>query len=230
MEVPEQTLMNELNKLLRNKYKKQSPGRDDYQPPPEVFKPAEKQIETDPLDISIQEDHLMRVLLLHGNKQISIKEDDGEEEWIGTVSDYIITDLQNEQIKFENELYNEMVEEYDKVKEEGGVPDENYFINHQRPAFSRVAIDLVSTRHQLSENWQKIKIFVKTEDDQLSMLTVAAVLTLKSRMIGKQLKKLIENMKTAQGDAEIFILQQQFYELKIISNKIDAILTRTFSY
>ena len=62
------------------------------------------------------------------------------------------------------------------------------------------------------------------------MLTVAAVLTLKSRMIGKQLKMLIENMKTAEEDAEIFILQQQFYELKIISNKIDAILTRTFSY
>ena len=230
MEVAEQTLMNELNKLLRNKFRKKPQVREGFEPPTEIFKPAEKQIETDPLDISIQEDHLMRVLLLYGNKEITVKDDDSDDEWTGKISEYIISDLKEEQIDFENDLYNEMLDEYVKIEEKGSIPDESYFINHQSSKISATTIDLISTRHQLSDNWKKIKIYVKTEEDQLSMLTVAAVLTLKSRMIGKQLKMLIENMKTAEEDAEIFILQQQFYELKIISNKIDAILTRTFSY
>jgi len=109
-------------------------------------------------------------------------------------------------------------------------PNDVYFIHHQRQKFATAAIELVSSQHQLSENWKRNKIYVKTEDDQLSFLTVAAVLTLKSRLIGKQLKTLTESMKVAQKDGELFILQQQFYELKSIANKIDYILTRTFSY
>jgi GTP-dependent phosphoenolpyruvate carboxykinase len=146
------------------------------------------------------------------------------------VAEYIIGDLQNEQIKFEKDIYNEMMAEYVRAIEEDLQPDDVYFIHHQRPKFAAVAIELVSSQHQLSDNWKRNKIYVKTEDDQLSFLTVATVLTLKSRLIGKQLKMLTERMKVASDNAELFLLQQEFYELKSIANKIDFTLTRTFSY
>jgi DNA primase len=228
MDMPEQTLMNELNKLIRQKFRKsQQPT---YVPERETVQPPREKIDIDPLDISIQENHLMRVLLIYGHKEIVVKDEKGNEEFSGKVSDYIINDLREEQIRFENELYNQMVEEYQKAENEGIVPDETYFINHPMPELSATAIELVSSPHQLSENWKKNKIYVTSEDDHLGQLTVATVLSLKSRLIGRQLKHLTEEMKNADDSAEMFILQQQFYELKIISNKIDAVLTRTFSY
>ena len=230
MEVPEQTLMNELNKILRQRFRKKTQTPAQFIPDAEVKQPVREQLGIDPLDISLQEDHLMRVLLVHGNKRITVKDEDSDDEWEGTVAEYIIGDLQSEQIKFEKDIYNEMMMEYAKAIEEDLQPDDVYFIHHQRPKFAAVAIELVSSQHQLSDNWKRNKIYVKTEDDQLSFLTVATVLTLKSRLIGKQLKILTERMKVASDDAELFLLQQEFYELKSIANKIDYTLTRTFSY
>ena len=229
MDMPEQTLMNELNKVIRQKFRKSSQNQT-YTPEPEVIQPEQEKISIDPLDISAQENLIMRILLVYGNRQIVVKDDQGEVEWEGKVSEYIVSDLREEQISFENSLYNRMLDEYIKAEKEGIEPDESYFINHPIQEFSEAAISLISSPHQLSENWKKNKIYVATEQDHLGNFTVAAVLTLKSRLIGRQLKELTDKMKVSEDPGEIFILQQQFYELKIVSNKIDAVLTRTFSY
>lgn len=230
MEMPEQTLINELNKIFRGKYRKRTQTPAAAFPDSPVKKSISDQIEIDPLDMHTQENHVMRVLLLYGNEQITIKDFDSDDVWEGRVADYIISDLKDEDIEFENQIYNEMLEEYIKMDEQGDTVDEVYFINHSRPKFASTAIDLVSNRYQLSENWKQNKIYVKTEQDQMSTLAVTSVLTLKSRLIGKQLKNLTERMKVVDDQAEIFILQQQFFELKNIANRIDHQLTRTFNF
>jgi DNA primase len=231
MEVPEQTLLNELNKNLRQRFNKHAHTPSEFIPDPvdKQAPPQEKEI-VDPLNISLQEDHVMRILLLYGKNEIVVKDFDTDEEWTGKVSEYIISDLQNEQIKFENDLYNQMMVEYKTAEEKGLEPDELYFINHQNPKIAATTIELVTSQYQLSEKWKQNKIYVKTEEDQLSTLTVASVLTLKSRLIGKQLKSLVERMKVANDEAEVFLLQQEFFGLKSIANQIDYYLTRTFSY
>lgn len=230
MEVPEQTLLNELNKNLRQRFSKIKHPPSEFIPDPVVKKTTQEKVVVDPLNISLQENHVMRILLVYGNHEIVVKDFDTDEEWEGKVSDYIISDLQNEQIKFENDLYNQMMEEYKAAEKKGQEPDELYFINHQNQKFATAAIELVTSQYQLSEKWKQNKIYVKTEEDQLSTLTVASVLTLKSRLIGKQLKSLVERMKVANDEAEVYLLQQEFYGLKSIANQIDFYLTRTFSY
>jgi hypothetical protein len=37
-------------------------------------------------------------------------------------------------------------------------------------------------------------------------------------------------MKLTEDDGQIFVLQQQFFELKSIANEIDDVLSRTFNY
>lgn len=230
LEVPEQTLMNELNRKLRQRFSNKARTPEEQLPEPEVRKETPQQVRIDPLDMAAHESHLMRVLLLYGNEQIRLKDPDGLNDWEGTVADYIINDLEHEQITFENELYNEILAEYIKAREEGIRVDELYFINHARTRLATGTIELIASQHNLSENWKRNKIYVKTEQDQLGSLTVATVLSLKSRLIGKQLKKLIEDMRMSEDDGQIFLLQQQFYELKSIANEIDDVLSRTFNY
>jgi DNA primase len=230
LDVPEQTLMNELNKRLRQRFSRNTKTPTAFIPETEEKREISEQIKIDPLDMAAHEEHLMRVLLLYGNYTIQIKDPDGEVDWEGTVAEYIINDLEHEQIKFENDIFNEMLAEYLSAREKGLEVDEMYFINHARNKLAEATIELIANQHNLSENWKRNKIYVKSEQDQLSNLTIASVLSLKSRLIGKQLKQLIEDMKVTEDDGQIFILQQQFFELKSIANEIDDVLSRTFNY
>jgi DNA primase len=230
LEVPEQTLINELNKKLRQRFRKSTQTSEAVLPEPQVKRERTEKIDVDPLDMAAHEEHLMRILLLYGKETIGIKDPDGGIEWEGSVADYIINDLEHENISFENDLFNDMLAEYISAREKGIEVDELYFINHSRAKLATATIELIASQHNLSDNWKRNKIYVKTEQDQLSNLTIASVLSLKSRLIGKQLKQLIEDMKTAEDDGEIFVLQQQFFELKSIANEIDDVLSRTFNY
>ncbi len=230
LDVPEQTLMNELNKRLRQRFRRRTQTPEAIIPEPETKREISDQLKIDPLDIAAHEEHLIRVLLLYGNLTIKLKDPNGEIDWEGPVSEYIINDLEHEQITFENDIFNEILAEYIAAKEKGLEVDELYFINHTRTSLATTTIELIASQHNLSENWKSNKIYVKTEQDQLSNLTIASVLSLKSRLIGKQLKHLVEDMKVTEDDGQIFILQQQFFELKSIANEIDDVLSRTFNY
>jgi DNA primase len=230
LDVPEQTLMNELNRRLRQRFRKHTRTPESIVPESDVKQDTGVQVKIDPLDMTAHEEHVMRVLLLYGNNTIKIEDQDGGPEWEGTVAEYIISDLEHEQITFENDIFNELLAEYIAARDKGLEVDEVYFINHPRTSLARATIELIASKHALSENWKSNKIYVKTEQHQLSNLTIASVLSLKSRLIGKQLKNLIEDMKVAEDDGQIFVLQQQFYELKSIANDIDEVLSRTFNY
>ena len=77
MDIPEQTLMNELNKLIRNKYHSR---HQQNRPPSEAERtssvvPKQKDtLQPDPFDISHHESQLMRLLLLYGNKNMKVTE------------------------------------------------------------------------------------------------------------------------------------------------------------
>lgn len=230
MEVPEQTLMNELNKSLRRRFRDKTATQREYIAPPEPRQSLDEQLEIDPLDISRHEKQLMRLLLLYGNEHFLFADEESGENIEVQVSDFIVSDLQNENIKLENQLFNQMLEEYSKANEAGKLLNEIYFANHPNPKVAAIAIELIATQHQLSENWKEKKIYVKTEKEKLNTMVLTSLLTLKSRLISKQLKQLSDSLKVTSDDAEVFILQQQYYELKNIAARIENQLTRSFHY
>ncbi len=230
MEVPEQTLMNELNKSLRRRFRDKTAPRQEYFAPPEPSQSLDEQLEIDPLDISRHEKELMRLLLLYGYEHFLFADEESGENIEVRVSDFIVNDLQNENIKLENQLFNQMLEEYSKAIKEERQLSEIYFANHPNPKIAAIAIELIATQHQLSENWKEKKIYIKTEKDKLNTMVLTSLLTLKSRLISKQLKQLSDSLKVTSDDAGVFILQQQYYELKNIAARIENQLTRSFHY
>ena len=230
MEVPEQTLMNELNKSLRRRFRDKTAPQHEYIAPLEPSQSLDEQLEIDPLNISRHEKELMRLLLLYGNEHFLFADEESGENIEVRVSDFIVNDLQNENIKLENQLFNQMLEEYSKAIEEERQLSEIYFSNHPSPKIAAIAIELIATQHQLSENWKEKKIYIKTEKDKLNTMVLTSLLTLKSRLISKQLKQLSDSLKVTSDDAGVFILQQQYYELKNIAARIENQLTRSFHY
>ena len=240
MEVPEQTLVNELNKIFRNRFRKRTDTSRTLLEDTVVQPPPKEQLEFDPLTMKGHEGDLLRLLLLYGDKTISMElvEDEiekfAEKEKDIRVVDYLFDDFLHEQISFNDEIFNEILNEYISLWKEKTILPPNYFINHASLPVASAVIDLLSTPYDLSKGWAVNKIYVKTELDQLKNVVLRPWMSFKSRLINKQLKTLTDKIKVKQNkedeDAKIFLLQQEFYELKKISTQIDRELNRIFTY
>ncbi len=239
MEIPEQTLMNELNKLLREKYRKNLRQQPDV---PEATETETKQriseqLAVDPFDISEHERQLIRLILLYGTEKVKIREtitdelgEEVEEEREQSVAQYIIENLQSDGIRFENEIYNRIVDAVQSATENGNVPDEHYFVNHPDEKLASEVISIIATPYELSDNWKKNKIYVKQEEDDLLKTVITTLNPLRTKLISRYLKNITEKIKTTTDEAETFILQQQYFELKKVANEIDHELKRPFDY
>ena len=228
LDVREQTLMNELNKLLRQKFrKKHIPSADP--PPREYIEPAPKQVEVDPLDVSFLENDLSRLLIQYGEVTVSVKDEEDKTHDI-KISDFIISDLENDGLKAEDPIFQKIMDEFKQSTNGDDLLGTNYFTNNSDPLISSKSIELISTPYELSDNWEKNKIFVKKEEDDLFHFALQLLMSYKSRLISKKLKSITEQMKNNADEAEVFLLQQEFFELKKLANLIDSELNRPFNY
>ena len=229
LDVGEQTLLNELNKLLRQKFKKHSNIPHEVLPHEEIKETKLKQIDIDPLDISYLENDLIRLLLLFGDSEVEVDTEDDETIEI-SISEFIIDDLRNDKLSFENKLFCKILDEFKTASENEVILNTTHFTNNPDPQVSALAIELISTPYELSDNWEKNKIFVKKEGDNLFNLVLSTLMSFKSRLISKQLNELSLQLKTTTDEAEIYLLQQEYFELKKLANLIDSELNRPFNY
>jgi len=229
MDVPEQTLMNELNKRLRQRFKKQPENAELEIADVETRQSLDEQIKIDPLDISENEKQLVRLLLLYAEDMINVFDDEEDKEIQMRVDDFILKELHDEQISFSNEIFNEIIKEFVEAREKDSALKETHFTNHPKSKIASETINLLTSPHQLSENWKKNRIFVKQEEDQLSFLVLTTWLSLKAKYADKHLKDILELMKTSPAE-EIDMLINQYNAFKKISVQIHSELTRVISY
>lgn len=228
LDIPEQTLMNELNKTLRRRFSKQSRPQEDIPLPVETAKPAREKIEMDPLDVSGYEKQIMQFILRFAYYTIVVNEDEEDREW--QVVDFIIYDFNRDHIKFENPVYNKILDEYARASNEDRQLDDKHFTFHEDQDIVQTVIELLAEPYQLSENWKKYKIYPKKGEEDMVEYFYSYILPLKSRLISKELRKIMDLLKTANDESEMYLLQQQYYELKKIANMLDERRHRIFNH
>ena len=179
----------------------------------------------------------MHLLLLYGSENFQLESEknedeneEGAEEEVYNVTEFIIDELENDQIIFSNEIYNKILKEMKQVLEHDEVIKKTMFTHHSDPEVSSVAINLVTEQYELSENWEKHKIFVKTSMDQLGHLVMTTILPLKSKHVARKLRQISDSIKDTTDEAEMYLLQQEYYEMKKISILIDHELNRPFNH
>ena len=209
MEMPEQTLLNELNKNLRKKFKdvyKQNPFQENIPPPPQV------KLETEETSIrsklSFQEENLARLLLEFGHDDFVYEDETGEERKIN-VAALIIDQLEMDQLVFENPVYLQIYKHFEDAVDGGEFKKLSYFVNHPTPEVAKFCIDVVSSPHDLSPNWlEKKQIYVKSEKDHLRTSVLNSILSYKLSVLEKSIKDLQKQLKNAAEDDIMTILGQ----------------------
>jgi DNA primase len=227
MNVDEQALLNELNKALRNKHKASriSETQDESE-----FIQSNNFTATQPVfttdSSAFQESEIIRLLLAYGNKEIAFEKENefGRFDLYHVkVAAFIINDLNADEIVFENPgfqlIYNRMAE---SLKADGMLPDLQFFTSHPDPAIASLAIELISNRHELSDNWRKNKIYVNGEEQYLKQTVTTSLLALKAKKINQILRTIQTKMKTStnvEEQMELQIENQNFKEILIRINK-----------
>ena len=195
LNVKEDILINELNKLIRKKLTKESKDSEVSYLPEITENNSEKQIDLIELDDSIyQEKDIIRLLLNYGSYELdNIYLNEENEITTSTISvaKFIVNDLLNEEFLFNDNIYQLIFEEYVEEVNNGTFPDEQYFIHHENAEIRNTVIDVLTSRHHLSENWMNLhKISVPTEDMKKNLDP-----SVKNSLLSFKLKK-VENMLT----------------------------------
>jgi len=234
MEMAEQTLMNELNKIIRKKFRRssqpQEPVEEDISFDTES---AEKQVELDLYDSEFQERDVIRLLLNYGDQEIEFDHLDEENQKIVVpvkVAQFIVNDLKTDEITFKNPQFQKIFDVYAELLEKNEFPDEKFFINHESRKLSSTAIELLTSPYHLSENWEsRARIEITDESQQLKTAVINSLLSFKARKIEQLIADNQQKIKDAEHNEkyeEIPELIKEQQELKSTSRTINQLLGR----
>lgn len=229
LDMPEQALMNELNRLLRQRFQRKNRDAGDEQIIETPVYPAEKQYQLDPDDTEFQERDLIRLLLMYAGNEISffVADESGRmtENRI-SVAKFILDEINHDGITFRNPVYQKIFDEFMEIVARDGEPNEQVFISHPDDKILGTAIDLLSTPYELSENWQRLRITVITEKDKLRQAVEGTLLSFKDKTIERMILELQRKLKEAASDDETMTLMSKMRDMKNISREINGMLGR----
>lgn len=213
LEMPEQTLANELNKLLRAQLKKELGKDGENLPEDKVTAPPQK---VDDIEESLplgyyQERELVRLMLMYGSEMITdeYENEDGETVLENvSVAQFITDALNNDNISFVDETHRKIFDIFDQAINEGAIPSDRFFTSHEDASISQLAADLLSTPYRL-DDWEKRSIFVKKEEDVLKANVVSSIYRYEDLFVERLQREVMEKLKATDDIAEQFALLKQ---------------------
>jgi len=235
MEIDERVLINELNKLRRHHLKKETGSSDIAELLTETIKPEQR---VDEFDTDSQEKEIIRLLLNFGNDELDFYEEaeplEGEIETgkralvlvKQRVLSYIINEMSRDEIQFTNAVHDRVYREIISHADEKGELISNYFFAHEDPQVSSFAVEMLSPRYFLSENWAaKHAIYVPEEKMNLKDSVEKSIYHLKNKKVAQMIetnqKKIKEAHERGEDVDDLIRMQMQ---LDLVKKEISKIL------
>ncbi len=250
MQIQEQSLWNELNRIIRKRYKKDvadksGPDSDhNWDEIPEVTEyTAEKQIVQDPFESILQERYLIWLLINFGQEELNLDVPisdypDKFETITVLVANYIRQILTDEEFVFSDEKLQKIYNEYFVQQDDAEALGPINLISHSDPDISKTSIEILSQKYHLSDRWQeKYKIFTPRHEDEDRNVLVSDISStinaIQLKRISRELFAIEEEIKELQKDNsktdDMMILLDKFQRKQAIKAKISAQLGRVIN-
>ncbi len=134
---------------------------------------------------------IIQQLIRHGEKVMYIDENSSKEV---TVAEYVASDLGMDELAFTTPLFNEILQE---LLQHIGQPDftaEHHFIAHANPTLSRLAVDLIEEKYQLSKYHSKTQTIL-SDADRLTDIIPHLMVDYKHSLIEIELKETLDQLR-----------------------------------
>ncbi|MCR5645020.1 MAG: DNA primase [Bacteroidales bacterium] len=230
LDLPEETLMTELNKLLRAKFKKSLGVEGDVIPDEPVVTQPQEQHEEDTLPAGYyQERELVKLLLVYGSELVTNRYEDEEgqpQEVELSVAQMIVDDLIGDGITFTDPVNRVVFDAFDQAIGNSELPNDQFFITHENEQVSQLAIDLLTSPYKLDQ-WDRHGIYVKREENDLLTTVQSAILRYKDQVIEARRKAIEKQIKEEQDpDNQLLLLKEKkkWDDLRVQINKLLGIV------
>lgn len=165
-----------------------------------------------------QERDIIRILLNGGDRYY--EEDKGI-----TIAQFILSNIDDILEDFNEPTFKEILKIYLQYINENRTPKASYFVNHETETIRDLALDLLSTPYEYSENWEKKhEIFLdqKKPEDNFPKDAELAVKRLRLKKIKKKMNEVREMIKklSAAESEEVMTYMRLFSKLKTMHDDI----------
>lgn len=212
LSVEEQMLYHEINKLIKKQREKNIKSTSlisgdlttkisSSQPP----------IDVNEQKFDEEERNILQVLIKYG-KWVLYYEDIENTSPV-TVEDYILKELEQDQLHFNNALYALVLDEYHKNSQQENFNAENYFLHHPNSEISKLVANLISQKYTLSKIYSKVKK-IDAESEKLRDYVERVILEYKNSIVVSQLREKLIEMKKATEDKNEELVKQLMKEIE----------------
>lgn len=229
LDIEERVLFSEVGSLRRKKY-----VSDQQATPLEMFAPPQQRELAVPSFVQgvycqEQEKELVYLLLKHGEKELKTYEDINGESFAVSVANYIISEIKNDELEFNNLAYRQLFDEYYAILNRGEQPEAKNFLQHSDVKISELSVDILSTAHIASKIWEKNSAHIETEEMVLKLAVPKAINAYKTKVVETVKKKLLEELSLCYGNNDVEGQQRVTTQIKVIDdlkNKLSKELDR----
>ncbi len=172
------------------------------------------------------EREVIRMLIRYGSEVLTRHTDkETGTETVTTVADYIISEINEDGLTFDDPVFAAMYDEITFSVNQGLIPGDRNFVHHANPAISAVTVDMLTEKDTLSRIWNKHGAYVETEEMKIKEIVPDSVLKFKGDKIKMMQKEIRKAMAEAAGDDDkISGLQEQYKAMTSLQKKISASL------
>ncbi|MCB0479257.1 MAG: DNA primase [Crocinitomicaceae bacterium] len=231
-EMDEKTLISELNRSRKNKLSKEIGSGENRHTNPNLVKVedqpvAQQQEVSKSSNLEAHEFNLIRILIKYGAKELQIPylDENGKEVVVPmTVAEFVIKDIEVDDLKFSNPTYQKVFDVFKEGIEQDVLFAESYFVNHADTDFSKLAVDIIAEPYQLSSSWKE-KFYIQTnlEEDKLTSNVVKALYSFKKAKVLFEIDEIRHRLKNEELDdetmASLMKRQMELDKVKIVLAK-----------
>lgn len=191
LKVDERILITEINRIKRSQFSKESKQELAATTSEELRQLQEIHDTQNRLTINpdeAQERDLVRILLESGQKMFSQEQ---------TVATYLIGEIAEH--SFQHPVLQKIKILFEQEIQKGNIPAVSYFIQHEDESVRNMALTLLSSPYQLSENWEKKhEIYVTDKAENYKKDTESSLHRFKIKIIDRLIRENANHIKTAE--------------------------------
>lgn len=221
LDVNEQTLHTEVNKIRRRKQMKEAGASTNAIKEAEetvaIPKQSKSSDDTFKRTFYEQEQDIVRILVLYGSRAVEMKQvdEDGKESNVEvSVAEIIVHEIEKDELSFDNSLFAEIYKTCKNGLDEGILYDTKFFLRHENQEVVQFATNYASPKHELSAQWRSTYNIDTSEE---------------IHRLPQALKESIYSFKNAKIQAQIFKIQERLSpkdEEEISNDEVNELLSQ----
>lgn len=160
------------------------------------------------------EKEILYYLIKFGKNELYSKT--GEDELSITVAQFILSELQNDDLEIQNLVYKNIFDEYFLVKDADNEEIRKHFINHQNSEIVNVVTNLLYNEHSLTV--KQFRNSLTPEENVLTETVPKTILLFKAKITSAAMQNLNIELEKSQKTGDSGSMEQYLKQLQILNN------------